>query len=56
MFGIKYSKDVPDHEINPLCFPRIVNVLLNAFQCFTGTSFLAIAIKLACLASDASKS
>ena len=31
-------------------------ILLSEFQCFAGTSFFAIAIKLACLASDANKS
>ena len=56
MFGIKYSNEVPDHDINPLYFPNVVNVLLNEFQCFAGTSFFAIAIKLACLASEANKS
>ena len=56
IFGIKYSKAVPDHDINPLYFPSFVNVRLRLFQCFEGISFLAIAIKLACLASDANKS
>ena len=56
IFGIKYSNDVPDHDTRPLYFPSVVSVLLNEFQCFAGTSFLAIAIKLACLASDANKS
>ena len=55
-FGIRYSNEVPDHEIRPLYFPSVVSVLLSLFQCFTGTSFLAIAIRLACLASEASKS
>ena len=56
MFGIRYSNDVPDHDTSPLYFPSVVSVLLSEFQCFAGTSFLAIAIKLACLASDANKS
>ena len=56
MFGIRYSNDVPDHDTSPLYFPSVVSVLLSEFQCFAGTSFFAIAIKLACLASDANKS
>ena len=56
IFGIKYSKAVPDHDISPLYLFNIVSVLLKLFQCLAGTSFFAIAIKLVCLASDASKS
>ena len=54
--GIKYSNAVPDHDIRPLYLFSVVNVLLKLPQCFAGTSFLAIAIKLVCLASDANKS
>ena len=56
MFGIKYSNAVPDHEIKPLYLFKLVNVLLKACQCLGLTSFLAIATKLACLASDARRS
>ena len=56
IFGIKYSKAVPDHDTNPLYLYKLVNVLLKLFQCLLGMSFFAIAIKLACLASDANKS
>ena len=56
ILGIKYSNDVPDHDISPLYFFSTVNVLLKLFQCFGDTSFFAIATKLACLASDANKS
>lgn len=54
--GIKYSKAVPDQDINPLYPFNVVKVLLKEFQCFDGTSLFAIATKLACLASDANKS
>ena len=55
-FGIRYSKAVPDQDINPL-YPFIdVNVLLKFIQCLYLISFFAIAIKLDCLASDAKKS
>ena len=56
ILGIKYSNAVPDQEISPLYLFKIVNALLRLYQCFAGTSFLAIATKLACLASEASKS
>ena len=56
ILGIKYSNAVPDHEISPLYLFKIVRVLLKLYQCFSGISFLAIATKLACLASDASRS
>ena len=35
---------------------NIVRLLLKLYQCFDGISFLAIATKLACLASEANKS
>ena len=56
IFGIKYSKAVPDHDIKPLYLFNIVSVLLKLFQCLAGTSFFAIATKLVCLASDAKRS
>ena len=54
--GIRYSKAVPPHEINPLYSPIVVKSLEQLFQCLLGTSLFAIAIMLVCLASDASKS
>ena len=56
IFGIKYSKAVPDHETKPFLLSKIVKVLLKLFQCFTSTSLFIIATRLACLASEASKS
>ena len=56
IFGIKYSKAVPDQETRPLYLFNTVRVLLNAYQCFGEISFLAMATILVCLASDASKS
>ena len=56
IFGIKYSNAVPDQDTNPLYPFNIVSVLLKFCQCFEGTSCFAIATRLACLASDASKS
>ena len=54
--GIRYSNIDPDHEISAAPFAIGVTARPSRNQCRAGTSPLAMAMKLASRASDASRS
>ena len=54
--GIRYSNIEPDHEINAAPFATGVTARPRRNQCRAGASLLAMAMKLASLASEARRS
>jgi hypothetical protein len=54
--GIRYSNMLPLHDTSAVSPAACVSVRPSRNQCSTGTSFLAIATKLASRASEASRS
>ena len=54
--GIKYSNIEPDHEISAAPLATGVTAWLRRNQCRAGASPLAMAMKLASLASEARRS